>query len=52
MTEQAANMWLWTFVISGVLYLVAGWFMARWFGPAIGLGGPDDPRNGEEAHRG
>ncbi len=44
MTEQAATGWIWTFVISGVLYLVAGWFVSRWFGPSIGLGRPDNER--------
>ena len=41
MTEQAANMWLWTVVIGGV-WLLAGWFVALWLGAAIGLGESGD----------
>ena len=48
MTEQAATDWFWTFVISGAIYLVVGWFVCRWLGPSVGLG----PRNGEEVRRG
>ncbi len=44
MTEQAALGWIWTIVIGGGLWLACGFIVAAILGPAIGLGGPDDPR--------
>ena len=44
MTEQAATGWIWSIVISGVAWLAFGFIVAAILGPAIDLGGPNDPR--------